>query len=317
MLSFTLLPSSHDDGWFALGVKMSEEINAGTGFCFERANRDQNCMSLYMTDGIKTWKRELNVGGTLQLQFIGSVLFLAEFLSLREVNTPVQEKDWADIVCCSLTGRYHEQDGRFFIQSEKNQILEDLKTGVQVHEHRDAILCIEWKQRFGIIKANLCVRFELFLSTQSSPAIRLLEMIEDQMNKKQNELKSLKSEGDNYERLINTLRSEKESLDKKSNKDKKQMIRGAMVQLNHTKNEIQQLLEQKNPREEDYYTSDSESSTSPATASQANRSSPPPSSLKLTAAVVPNENPMAQAAHTAQDGLQARPRKRNKRQDNE
>lgn len=140
-----------------------------------------------------------------------------------------------------------------------------------------------------------------------------MEMLESQLAKKQGELKSLKSEEAQYKRLIETLKSEKDSLEKKSKQDKKQIVRGAVTKLNKHKSEIEQWLEHKLPKEDDYHTSDSDSPTATTAARQDDQQQTLPSSMEQAAIVVPDKEPTDANAGSTREGLQARPRKRNKR----
>ncbi|EKX35867.1 hypothetical protein GUITHDRAFT_118014 [Guillardia theta CCMP2712] len=245
--------------------------------------------------------------------FLTQILFATEFLSLKEDKAPIKEKAWANIVCCCLTGKCREEDGKFFIGSNKHEKLEEVKMTVNVHKTNDASLVVSWKQAVGFITAKLSAPFVLNKLPTQTPSIHLMEMLECQLAKKQGELKSLKSEEAQYKRLIETLKSEKDSLEKRSKQDKKQIVRGAVTKLNKHKSEIEQWLERKLPRDDDYHTSDSDSPTATTAARQDDQQHALPSSMEQGAIVVPDEEPTSANADSTREGLQARPRKRNKR----
>ena len=140
-----------------------------------------------------------------------------------------------------------------------------------------------------------------------------MQMLESQLAKKHGELKSLKYEEAQYKRLIETLKSEKDSLEKKSRQDKKQLVRGAVTKLNKCKSEIEQWLERKLPKDDDYHTSDSDSPTATTAARQDVQQNTVSSSVKQAAIVVHDEESTDAKADSTREGLQARPRKRNKR----
>lgn len=88
-------------------------------------------------------------------------MFATEFLSLKEDKAPIKEKAWADIVCSCLTGKCREEDGKFFIGSNKHEKLEEVKMTVNVHKTNDASLVVSWKQAVGFITAKLSAPFVL------------------------------------------------------------------------------------------------------------------------------------------------------------